>query len=299
LAVRNQALPFSRDREPHVLLGAHVSTAGGAENAIDRAAEIDATAIQVFTKQPNRWAESRLTEESVAGFRAGRERLRIGFACAHDSYLINLATPDETLRDRSLASFRAELERSNRLGLDAVVTHPGNATDGDFERGLTQNVELIARALAAEGGEVRVLIETTAGGGKVLGSRFEQVAEMLAGMPEQVRPRVAICFDTCHVFSAGYDLRDDYDGVMAEFDRTIGLQHIALFHLNDSLHTLGSKKDRHAAIGEGTLGDEPFRRIMRDPRFANVPKVLETPKGDDPVAADRLNLDRLRGYVAD
>jgi len=282
-----------------VLLGAHVSTAGGAENAIDRAAEIDATAIQVFTKQPNRWAESRLTEESVAGFRAGREQLRIGFACAHDSYLINLATPDETLRDRSLASFRAELERSNRLGLDAVVTHPGNATDGDFERGLTQNVELIARALEAEGGEVRVLIETTAGGGKVLGSRFEQIAEMLDRMPEQVRPRVAICLDTCHVFSAGYDLRDDYDGVMAEFERTVGLEHLALFHLNDSLNPLGSRKDRHAAIGEGTLGDEPFRRIMRDPRFANVPKVLETPKGDDPVAADRLNLDRLRGYLAE
>jgi deoxyribonuclease IV len=282
-----------------VLLGAHVSTAGGAENAIDRAAEIHATAIQVFTKQPNRWAESRLTDESVAGFRSGRERLRIGFACAHDSYLINLATPDETLRDRSLASFRAELERSNRLGLDAVVTHPGNATDGEFERGLVQNVELIARALEAEGGEVRVLIETTAGGGKVLGSRFEQVAEMLDRMPESVRHRVAVCLDTCHVFSAGYDLRDDYDGVMAEFDRTVGLERIALFHLNDSLNPLGSRKDRHAAIGAGTLGDEPFRRIMRDPRFAEVPKVLETPKGDDPVAADRLNLERLRGYLED
>jgi deoxyribonuclease IV len=280
-----------------VLLGAHVSTAGGVGNAIDRASEIQATAIQLFTKQPNRWAESRMDEDNVARFREGREEAGIEFACSHDSYLINLATADATLRDRSYASFRAELARANRLGLEAVVTHPGNATDGDFERGLKQNAALVALALEEEGGTVRVLLETTAGGGRVLGSKFEQIAEMLELIPAAVRDRVAVCFDTCHAFSAGYDVRERYDEVMATFDASIGLDRLACFHLNDSLNPLGSRKDRHAAIGEGTLGDEPFRRIMRDPRFGAIPKILETPKGDDPVANDRRNLDRLLGYL--
>lgn len=280
-----------------MLLGAHVSTAGGVTNAPLRGSEIDATAIQIFTKQPNRWAEKPCTDEDAAGFRAGIVERGIGFACAHDSYLINLATPDPVLRDRSLASFVAELERCRDLGLDAVVTHPGNATDGDAPRGLAQNAALIERALAEVDSPVMVLLETTAGAGKVLGARFEELAEMIDRISPPFRDRVGVCFDTCHAFSAGYDLVGDYDGVMDEFDRTIGLDRLRLFHLNDSQRPFASRKDRHAEIGEGTLGEEPFRRIMNDPRFRTIPKVLETPKGDDPVVADRRNLARLRSLL--
>ncbi|HEX5521574.1 MAG TPA: deoxyribonuclease IV [Longimicrobiaceae bacterium] len=281
-----------------LLLGAHVSSAGGVQNAPARAAEIGANAFQLFTKQPSRWAEPVLAQEQADAFRAGIAEHDIGFTVVHDSYLINLATPDATLRDRSLASFIAELRRADALGLDAVVTHPGNATDGDAARGLAQNAALIEQAMAEVGGTVRVLLETTAGAGKVLGASFEQLAEMIERIAPRERKRVGICFDTCHVYAAGYDLVEDYDGVFARLGDVVGLERVGLFHLNDSLHPLGSRKDRHAEIGEGTLGDEPFRRLMRDERFAAVPKVLETPKGDDAVVADRRNLARLRAFLA-
>lgn len=268
------------------------------QNAPGRAAEIGATAIQIFTKQPNRWAEPTLQPDDVAAYRAGIEEVGVGFACAHDSYLINLATPDPVLGDRSLASFVAELQRSRDLGLDAVVTHPGNATDGDHARGLAQNAALIERALVQVDAPTLVLLETTAGAGNVLGATFQQLAEIMERISPSLRERVGICFDTCHAFSAGYDLREAYDEVFHEFDRLIGLQHLRVFHLNDSQKPFASRKDRHEEIGEGTLGEEPFRRIMRDPRFAAVPKVLETPKGDDAVTADRRNLGRLRSMLA-
>ena len=282
---------------PRMLLGAHVSTAGGTRNAPPRGGEIGATAIQIFTKQPNRWAEKPVEAEEASAFRAGLREHGIRFACSHDSYLINLATPDPVLRDRSLASFVAELERCRDLGLDAVVTHPGNATDGDAARGLEQNARLVEEALRGVEAPTMVLLETTAGAGSVLGSSFEELARMLERISPDVRDRVGVCFDTCHAFSAGYDLRDRYDEVVAEFDRVVGLERLRLFHLNDSQRPFGSRKDRHAEIGEGSLGDEPFRRIMSDPRFADTPKVLETPKGDDAASADRRNLARLRAFL--
>ncbi|HEU0016120.1 MAG TPA: deoxyribonuclease IV [Longimicrobium sp.] len=286
-----------------MLLGAHVSTAGGCRHAPARGADIGATAIQVFTKQPSRWAEPVITDDEAQAYRAGIGEHGIGYAVAHDSYLINLATTDPVLRDRSYACFVGELQRSAALGLDAIVTHPGNATDGDLPRGLAQNAELIERALDEAGGSVMVLIETTAGSGKVIGSRFEELAEMMERVSPQYRDRVGICLDTCHVYAAGYDLRADYDGVVQRLDGTVGLDRLRLFHLNDSATPFASRRDRHAHIGEGSLGDEPFRRLMNDPRFAAVPKVLETPKEhpDDPkdlVTLDRINLARLRSYVA-
>jgi deoxyribonuclease-4 len=285
-----------------LLIGAHVSTAGGCRNAPARAAEIGATAIQVFTKQPNRWAEVELGDEECGLYRGAVHTHGVVYANAHDSYLINLATPEPVLRDRSYAAFRGELRRANRLGLDALVTHPGNATDGDVDRGLWQNAELIERAMEEEGGTVEVLLETTAGSGKVLGSTFEELRRMLDRMSPAVQPRVGVCMDTCHVYAAGYDLRGDYDGVMARFADVVGIERLRLFHLNDSKTPFGSKRDRHAGIGEGSLGDEPFRRIMTDDRFAAVPKVIETPKEHpenpkDTVTLDRQNLARLRSYL--
>jgi deoxyribonuclease-4 len=297
-------LPNARTRhEIAVLLGAHVSTAGGCRNAPARAADIGAAAIQVFTKQPNRWAEVHLADDECQAFRTGLIEHGVAFANAHDSYLINLATADPILRERSYAAFVGELRRAHQLGLDALVSHPGNATDGDLPRGLAQNAELVARALDEVGGSVMVLLETTAGSGKVIGSRFEELSEMIERVPPALRERVGVCVDTCHVFAAGYDLRDDYHGVMERLADVIGLDRVRLFHLNDSMTAFGSRRDRHAAIGEGSLGDEPFRNLVNDPRFAGVPMVLETPKehpGDpkDLVTLDRMNLARLRSYVA-
>ncbi|HEX2187505.1 MAG TPA: deoxyribonuclease IV [Longimicrobiaceae bacterium] len=281
-----------------MLLGAHVSTAGGVRNAPPRGAEIGATAIQVFTKQPNRWAEPVCTAEDASGFAAGVREAGIGFTVSHDSYLINLATADPVLRERSLASFKAELRRCVELDLDAVVTHPGNATDGDPARGLAQNAALVEEALAEVPGRTMVLLETTAGAGKVLGATFEELAEMIERIAPEHRARVGVCLDTCHVYSAGYDLVGDYDGVVQRLADVVGLDRLRLFHLNDSQCPFASRRDRHAEIGEGSLGDGPFRRIMNDERFAAVPRVLETPKGDDPTAADLRNLARLRSLMA-
>jgi deoxyribonuclease-4 len=295
--------PRTRGCNEVLLLGAHVSTAGGCRNAPARAADIGATAIQIFTKQPNRWAEVELADDECTAYRAGITDRAVGYANAHDSYLINLASPDPVLRDRSVAAFKAELRRADRLGLDALVTHPGNATDGDMARGLAQNAALIEESLAEVGGTVMVLLETTAGSGKVIGSRFEELAEMIDRISPELRERVGICLDTCHVYAAGYDLRGDYRGVMTHLGDVIGLDRLKLFHLNDSATPFGSRRDRHAGIGEGSLGEEPFRAVMTDERFAAVPKVIETPKEcDDPkdlVTRDRQNLAKLRSYAGE
>ncbi len=277
-------------------LGAHVSTAGGVENAPGRARDIDSLNLQLFTKQPNRWVEPRIEADRGAAFAAARQEAGLRVAGSHDSYLINLSSPDPALWDRSYVSFRNELERCSALALDFLVTHPGNATDGDHESGIARNAEGVTRALAEVEGPTRVLLEITAGSGTSVGGSLEALAAIIAQIPEPQRSRVGVCFDTCHAYSAGYDLVRDYDGVWAVFEDLIGFERLGLFHLNDSKHPFDSRKDRHEHIGMGTLGEEPFRRIMNDPRFADTPKVLETPKGDDMVTLDRENLARLRGY---
>lgn len=278
-------------------LGAHVSVAGGIDKAPARAAEIDSVVTQVFTKQPNRWAEKGVDDELAAAFKAARREYGIETVASHDSYLINLATPQAELFEKSYHSFRMELERCTKLGIEYLVTHPGNATDGDKARGLAQNAEAIERALEEVGGNTMVLLETTAGSGKVLGSTFEELAEMIERIRPQLRKRVGVCFDTCHVWVAGYDLRDDFRGVIDHFDDVIGLERLKLFHLNDSIGGKGSRRDRHAGISEGTLGEKTFRALMNEERLRSIPKVLETPKDkDDMAGSDRRNLERLRGY---
>jgi deoxyribonuclease IV len=235
-------------------------------------------------------------ESSAEAFRVARDQGGIRIAGAHDSYLINLATPTKALWERSYRCFRGELSRCVALGLDFLVTHPGNATDGDHAGGAARNAEAVGRALDEVEGSTRVLLELTAGSGTSVGGSFEALATILEAVPERHAARLGVCFDTCHAYSAGYDLVGDFEGVWAAFDDVLGPERLALFHLNDSRHPLGSRKDRHQHIGEGTLGEEPFRRIMTDPRFRDVPKLLETPKGDDMVTLDRKNLARLRGY---
>ncbi len=274
-------------------LGAHVSVAGGVHNAPGRAADIGALVCQVFTKQPNRWAEPSIPDDIAARYRAAATDLV--FVASHDSYLINLASPRPDLWRQSTDCFVGELQRAARLGLDAVVTHPGNATDGDRESGIGRNADGIAEALEATPGGPRVLLELTAGAGTSVGGSFEELASIIAAVAEPHCDRLGVCFDTCHAWVAGMDLRDDFEGVWRRADDTFGVHRIELFHLNDAKTAFGSRLDRHENIGEGTMGLEPFRQLMTAERFRTVPKILETPKGDDLVTADRRNLALLRG----
>lgn len=277
-------------------LGAHVSTQGGVATAPGRGTAIGASAIQVFTKTPNQWREPVLSPETAAAFRSARAASGVHAVVAHDSYLINLASPDPALKARSADSFVSELVRCETLGIDALVSHPGNYID-DRDAGLHRNAAAIAECLARAPGRVRVLLETTAGTGTALGSTFEELAGIRSLIAEPYRARVGFCVDTCHVFAAGYDLVGDYDGVWARWQAVVGLEHLGCLHLNDSKTPFGSRRDRHELIGEGSLGPEPFRRIMTDPRFASIVKVIETPKGDEPVRQDRRMLARLRRYT--
>lgn len=280
-------------------LGAHVSTKGGVERVPDRACEIGASAIQIFTSAPQRWSGSPISAASAGAFRAGVAESGIRTTVAHDSYLINLATDRSDLLARSISAFHGELERASLLRLDYLVTHPGNATGGDRGGALLQNAQAVTGALESFPDGPTVLFETTAGAGTALGCRFEELATLLDSIPAELSSRVGVCLDTAHVYAAGYDLRSDPVSVLDEFDRVIGLDRLHLFHLNDSVGELASRKDRHANIGEGRIGEAAFGVLLRDPRVVHVPGVLETPKGDDPIAADRRNLEVLRAVIGE
>jgi deoxyribonuclease IV len=278
------------------LLGAHVSTQGGVHTAPRRAEVIGATAIQVFTKTPNQWRDPVIAVDEGKRFRRELRKTGVRAVVAHDSYLINLASPDPELRARSIKSFIAELLRCQLLGIRAVVSHPGNYLD-DRGSGLSRNAESYIECLEAVPGPIKVLLETTAGTGTALGSSFEELAEIRTKIPAPLRKRIGFCADTCHLYAAGYDLVRDYEGIWQRWDDLIGLKHLRCLHLNDSKTPLGSRRDRHELIGAGSLGPIPFRRIMTDPRLTRVMKVIETPKGDDLVTSDRKMLRRLRAYA--
>lgn len=250
--------------------------------------------MQIFTKMANRWAERACADDECALFRRELARTDVRVTMAHDSYLINLASPDPTLRRRSVESFVAELQRCEALGLDLLVSHPGNHM-GDLASGLHRNADAIAEALARVPGRCIVALEATAGSGTSLGSRFEELGALIERVPASQRHRMGVCADTCHLYSAGHDLVNDFDGVWARFDDVIGLGRLRALHLNDSKTRFGSRRDRHELIGRGSLGPAPFRRIMSDPRFARIPKVIETPKFEETVT-DRSMLRRLRAY---
>jgi len=285
---------WTRDVAP---LGAHVSIAGGTWEAAARAREISATGAQVFTKQANRWVERDIEAEEAQRFRAAMAETHVRWICAHDSYLINLASPDPELRARSIESFRAELRRCHALGLDAVVSHPGNFMD-DRASGIARNADGIVQALEAEVGPTMLLMELTAGQGTVLGSTFEEMADLLSRIPAPLRARVGVCLDTAHIWAAGYDLVSDYHGVWQRFGDVLGFERLGCLHLNDSKAKLGSHLDRHELIGEGTIGGDVFRRIMTDARMVHVPRIIETPKGDTPAVLDGRMLRTLREYAS-
>jgi deoxyribonuclease IV len=279
------------------LLGAHMSVAGGHALAIERATAYSMTACQIFTKNANQWNAKPIAPDAAETFRAQVAASEIGFVVAHDSYLINLASPNDELRGRSIAAFGDELQRCAQLGVPWLVTHPG----AHMGSGVDEGIGRIASALNRLFDElpeldVTVLLETTAGQGTSLGRSFEELAMILALVEDQTR--VGVCLDTCHVFAAGYDIREPgvYAATMQEFDDVIGLHRLRAFHLNDSKKGLGARVDRHAHIGDGELGTEAFRLLLNDERFAGHPGILETPKGDDG-EEDRRNLATLGALV--
>jgi deoxyribonuclease-4 len=280
-----------------VLLGAHVSIAGGTHHAPPRARAIGATAMQMFTKMANRWADRACDADEATIFRGAVAATRLQATIAHDSYLINLASPDSVLRRRSIESFVAELQRCEALGLTYLVSHPGNYID-ERASGIARNADGITEALSRVPGRTILCLETTAGSGTAIGATFEDLAELVARIPDPHRSRIGICVDTCHAYSAGYDLVTGYDDVWRRFDDTIGMDRLRVMHLNDSKTPFNSRRDRHELIGEGSIGHAGFQNVMNDPRLARVPKVIETPKGTDPTATDARMLARLRGYIA-
>ncbi|MEZ4600695.1 MAG: deoxyribonuclease IV [Syntrophotaleaceae bacterium] len=262
------------------LLGAHVSISGGVSKAFARAEELGINAMQIFTKNANRWQAKPLPAEEIEGFAAAWRQSSVASVVAHDSYLINLAAPEGETRSRSLLAFLDEMQRCAALGIPHLVMHPG-AHLGDGETAGLQRIANAFRTLFAEAPpKVTVLLENTAGQGSCLGHRFEHLASLMELVPAG---RFAVCFDTCHALAAGYDLTsaEGYHRTLTEFDRIIGIDRIAAFHLNDSKKGLGSRVDRHAHIGEGAVPLEVFRALMRDERFQEVPKLLETEPGDD------------------
>jgi deoxyribonuclease-4 len=277
------------------MLGAHVSSQGGVAAAPQRGAALRATAIQLFTKTPSQWRERELSAEAITEFKREVGRHALEAVIAHDSYLINLASPDPVLRARSLESFKHELERSRALGLRAVVSHPGNYMD-DRDAGLERNASGYGECLRAVPADLEVWIEGTAGSGTALGATFEELRDLRNALPTDVRSRVGFCLDTAHLHAVGYDLAH-VDRVWEEFDRVTGLDLLKCLHLNDSRAARGSRVDRHEWIAEGRIGPGPFRHIMRDPDLAGVVKIIETPKRDDPLRHDRRMLRRLRAYA--
>lgn len=272
-----------------------MSVAGGVDRAVDRAAAVACRTLQIFTKNASQWTGPPTTPDVVERFQARLAATGIHPVVSHDSYLINLASADTTLRDKSIAAFRDELERAELLGLMGVVTHPGAHVGAGEGPGLARVAEALRRILDETAGQkVMILIENTAGQGSSLGWHFDHLATLLHGVGRH--PRVGFCLDTCHLHAAGYDLTSDdsYAAVLRDFDAAVGLDRLRCLHLNDALKPLGSRVDRHTHIGDGTLGLEPFRRLMNDRRLAAVPKILETPKNGEGVEEDTRNLTTLR-----
>ena len=280
------------------LLGSHVSIAGGLHKAFAMGGKIGCTAIQIFTRNANRWKAKPLADQEIRLFRDAWKTSAIQTVIAHDSYLINLGTPNDDLWLKSQTALLAEVQRCEQLGIPYLVIHPGSHVGS----GETEGLRRVAKALDlihqhTTGYTTQILLETTAGQGTNLGHRFEQLATILELVQEP--ERLGICFDTCHAFAAGYELRskEGYQRTFGAFDQLLGRERLKVIHLNDSLKTRGSRVDRHQGIGEGEIGLEGFRLLMNDPGFERIPMILETPKNDAPIASDRDNLQTLTSLI--
>lgn len=275
-------------------LGAHMSVAGGVDKAIDRARSAGCTALQIFLKNNNQWAGKPLDADVIARWKTEVGRGDLGRPIAHNSYLVNLASPNADALAKSMINMEDDIRRADVLGVPGIVTHPG-AHVGEGEAPAIKQIaaqinELFART---DGSKVALYLEVTAGQGSSIGHRFEHLRDIMAGIKD--KKRLGVCVDTCHIFAAGYDIRtpETYAATFAEFDKIIGLKWIRAFHVNDSKKDLGSRVDRHEHIGKGKIGETGFACLMRDARFREIPHVLETPKSED-LEEDRMNLATLR-----
>lgn len=275
-----------------VFIGAHVSTSGGMGNAPENGVRLGCEAIQVFTRNQMQWRPKPLSEQEIERYRQAFRESGLKAAFSHSSYLINLASPQDSKRVQSQMAFQDEIDRCVQLGIPSLVFHPGAHLGTGVKAGLRTIVESLNDILTRKKNKgIQLLAETTAGQGSSLGCTFEQLAEILEGVKE--KKSLGICLDTCHVFAAGYDLRTrkTYETTMKELEAVVGLAKVRAVHLNDSKKELGSQVDRHAAIGEGCLGVDAFELIVNDPRFSEIPMVIEIP-GDE--EADRRSLRLLK-----
>ncbi len=273
-----------------LLIGAHMSIAGGFFNSLHSGKELGCTTIQIFTKSANQWKAKELTPEDIEKFKQAQKETGITSVVGHDSYLINIASGDKELLQKSREALLLELTRSEKLGLPFLVMHPGSNPD---ER---KGIKRIAESLSwvhskSKNFKTQICLETTAGQGSTLGHKFEQLAEIIEST--EGNKRLGVCYDTAHTFAAGYDIRDKktYDETFKQFDRIIGLNRLKAIHLNDSKKDLGTRVDRHEHIGKGFIGLDAFGLILNDKRFENIPKILETPKEEE---WDKKNLNTLK-----
>jgi deoxyribonuclease-4 len=281
------------------ILGAHMSIAGGYYKSVEAAKKAGCDCVQLFTKNNNQWRAKPITDAEAARFKTALVELGISHPISHDSYLINLASPDAELWQKSIDAFVIELERAEQLGITYVVTHPGAFTTSSEEQGLNR----VSQALDEVHKQLpkcrsMCLLETTAGQGSCLGAKFDHLAAIINGVRDP--DRLGVCVDTCHIFAAGYplDTPKNYKATIKELDLIVGIDRVKAFHLNDSAKELGSHVDRHAHIGLGKMGLEPFRNLLNDRRFEQVPMYLETAKGEeDGEDLDVMNLRTLRKLI--
>jgi len=278
-------------------IGAHMSISGGIHLAPGRGKIAGCGVIQIFTQNSNQWRGKMPSDSDVAVFREQWAEAGLHEVVSHDIYLVNLGAAPGEVRNKSLAAFREEMERCTRLGIDKIVMHPGSHMGDGEDRGIARIVEAFDQLIEATPDFLgKILLETTAGQGTNLGYTFEQLRAIIKN--SAFSDRFGVCFDTCHTFAAGYDITtaEGYLSVFAEFDRIIGLDKLLCFHCNDSKKGLGCRVDRHEHIGRGAMGLSGFRSLMNDPRFAVIPKILETPKGEND-EMDAVNLELLRGLA--
>lgn len=269
-------------------------TSGGLHLALQRGREIGCTAVQVFTSSPQQWKAKPLADEAVERFQQAQAATGIDCVVSHDSYLVNLCATNDEIRAKSIEGLKAEVERCARLGIRWVVSHMGSHLGAGEEAGLQAVAEGARRVFEETSDSVTLLMETTAGQGSALNYRFEHLATLLESL--QGHPRLGVCLDTCHLFAAGYDLRDreSYEATFSELEQWVGLDRVKAIHANDSKKGLGSRVDRHAHIGEGEIGIEAFRLLVNDPRWIEVPILLETP---DAETMHKVNLECLKSLL--
>src|SRR3989339_1785726 len=275
-----------------MLLGVHCSIKGGLHNAFHEAESLGIDTFQVFTKNQRQWKEKIIDTDEKSKFLNSYKTSRVQMIFSHASYLINLASNDDALWERSTKALIGEVQRCRDLGLDFTILHPGSAKELGEQKGIKKIITALKTTLhATENSTVKILLENTAGQGSSIGYRFQHLKQIIDGVNSS---RIGVCFDTCHAFAAGYDIRTKcgFETTMEELDNIVGLKNLHAIHMNDSRGALGSNLDRHEHIGNGKLGLEPFRQIMNT--FTHIPKVIETPKKDN---MDVVNLEILRGLI--